>query len=340
MKGLSSRREVIMAYFKDIAGHEDTILHLKNAIHLNRVSHAYLITGPEGSGKRMLADAFAKTLECENGREDACGQCHSCHQAESGNHPDIIHVTHEKPNTISVQDIRSQIVGDIQVTPYNEKYKIYIVPEAEKMNQQAQNALLKTLEEPPEYAVILLLTVNGDQLLETIRSRCVTLPLRPVADKVVEEYLMSKKGVPDYNARLCAAFAQGSIGKAIKLAQSEYFGEIRQNAVTLVRRAAEMDVAELVAYAKSMEAYKLDIAEFLNLLMVWYRDELYFKATRDADTLVFRDQLQLIRELARKSSYEGIETILQAIEKAKVRLRANVSYALTLELLFLTIKEN
>ncbi len=329
-----------MLGFKDIVGHEDTIAHMQGAIRNGKVSHAYLIQGPEGSGKRLIASTFAAALECEQGGEEPCGNCHSCHQMESRNHPDVVYVTHEKPNTIGVDDVRDQIVATSIIRPYNGKYKIYIVPEAEKMNVQAQNALLKTLEEPPEYVVILLLTTNADLMLDTIRSRCLGLDLRPVRDELVTKYLMEKAEIPDYQAQLCAAFAQGSIGKAIALATSERFNEIRMFALRLVRKAKESDIADLNEQVKSVAEYKLEINDFLDILAVWYRDVLYFKATMEADGLVFRDQLALIREASKTSSYEGIETILKAIETAKTRLNANVSFDLAMELLFLTIKEN
>lgn len=331
-----------MTCFRDIIGHEETIQHLQNAISRNRVSHAYIIQGPEGSGKMMMAEAFARTLECENRLDppDACGRCRSCHQAETRNHPDIIYVTHEKPAVISVSDVRTQIVGDVQIRPYQGKRKIYIVGDAEKMNQQAQNALLKTLEEPPEYVTILLLTENAQALLDTIRSRCILLNLKSVSEAQIRKYLMEKAGVPDYQAKLCAAFAQGSVGKAVELASSEHFNEIRSNAITLVRRAKQLDVAELTQMAKSMEEYKISITDFLDILAVYYRDVLYFKASRDVDRLIFQDQVKQIRQNAETSSYEGLEVILQAIDKAKARLNANVNFDLTMELLFLTIREN
>ena len=150
-----------MSGFQDIVGHKQIIEHLKNAEKLNKVSHAYIFSGEKSSGKKLLASRFAELLQCEGEGEKPCGKCRSCRQAESGNHPDIIRITHEKPNTISVDDIREQLVGDVQIKPYQSKYKIYIVPDAEKMNVQAQNALLKTIEEPPAYAVILFLTTNA-----------------------------------------------------------------------------------------------------------------------------------------------------------------------------------
>ena len=166
--------------FQDIIGQEQITGHLQNAIRMGKVSHAYIIQGEAGSGKKMLADIFATTLQCEEGGIEPCGRCQSCKQAISGNHPDIRHVIHEKA-TIGVDDIRLQLNNDIMVKPYSRPYKVYIIDEAEKMTEQAQNAMLKTIEEPPEYAVILLLTVNAKLLLPTILSRCILLNVRPVA---------------------------------------------------------------------------------------------------------------------------------------------------------------
>ena len=138
-----------MAGFKEIIGHKREIAHLEQAISAGKVSHAYIFSGEKGTGKKTLADAFAMTLQCESEGERPCGRCHSCRQAGSGNHPDIIYIRHDKPASIGVEDIRDQLTGDIQIRPYNGKYKIYIIPEAEKMTVQAQNAILKTIEEPP-----------------------------------------------------------------------------------------------------------------------------------------------------------------------------------------------
>ena len=210
-----------MAGFKDIIGHEQIIEHLKNAISMGKVSHAYILNGPDLSGKMMIAEAFAMALQCENmdtmiagGRDvDGCMECRSCRQAADHNQPDIIYVTHEKPNNISVDEIRAQLNNDIAIKPYSSKYKIYIIDEAEKMNQQAQNALLKTIEEPPAYGVILLLTTNADSFLPTIRSRCITLNLKAVKDELIHKYLMEKLHIPDYQADVYS-LCPGSSGKS------------------------------------------------------------------------------------------------------------------------------
>ena len=329
-----------MSGFKDVVGHRDIIQYIQDAVQQNKVSHAYILNGQRGSGKKMLANLFAMTLQCESGQPEPCGECHSCIQANSGNHPDIITVRHEKPASISVDDIRTQMNGDIMIKPYSSPYKIYIVPEADLLTVQAQNALLKTIEEPPEYAVIFLLTENADSLLPTIRSRCVMLKLRNIKDKLVKKYLMEQLRIPDYQADLCAAFAQGNIGRAIMLARSEHFNEIKEEAIQLLKYIDEMELHEVVSAIKEIGKYKLEITDYLDIITIWYRDVLMYKATKDVGGLVFGDQLKYIKEKAAKSSYEGLERILESIEKAKARLRANVNFDLVMELLFLTIKEN
>lgn len=328
-----------MAGFKDILGHEQIIEHLQNAIALEKVSHAYIFNGPEASGKTMLADAFAMSLQCE-GDEKPCLNCRSCKQAMDRNQPDIIYVTHEKPNTIGVDDIRTQINNDIDIKPYSSRYKVYILDEAEKMNQQAQNALLKTIEEPPAYAVILLLTTNADRFLPTILSRCIRLDLKAVKEAEIKKYLMREYQIPDYQADVCAAFSQGNVGKAIQLASSEEFGSLKADVLQLMKRVNDIDLYEMGAAVKQIAEYKLSVNDYFDLMMIWFRDVLYMKATNDVNGLIFKDEVYDIKKQAAKRSYQGIEKILKAMETAKVRITANVNFDLVIELLLLTIKEN
>ncbi len=329
-----------MGSFKDVVGHRDIINYIGNAVSMDQVSHAYILNGERGAGKKMLAHLFAMTLLCEKGGPDPRNECHSCKQAESGNHPDIIRVTHEKPNSISVDDIREQVNNTIMIKPYQGPYKIYIIDRADLMTVQAQNALLKTIEEPPQYAVIMLLTENAELLLPTITSRCVMLKLRYIRDTLIRRYLMENLKVPDYKADLCTAFAQGNMGHAIMLANSEHFNEIREEAVHLLKHIQEMELSEIVQAINHITVYKLEIEDYLDVIMVWFRDVLLYKATRDIDAVVFKEQINAIKARASKSSYEGIQLILTSFERAKARLKANVNFELVMELLFLAIKEN
>ena len=329
-----------MPKFSDIIGQDMIKEHLMNALKTGNISHAYIINGERYSGKEFIAKIFAMAIQCEKGDIDPCNECHACKQALSGNQPDIIHLTHEKPNVITVDDIREQINSDIVIKPYACDRKIYIINEAEKMNIQAQNALLKTPEEPPEYAVIIILTTNVDALLPTILSRCVVLNMKPVDDELVKEFLMEYVQVPDYKAEVCAAFARGNLGKAKILASSEEFDKIKTEAIALLKHIDEMNVNEISIAIKQMNEYKLEINDYLDILAIWYRDALMFKATADANNLIFRDEIKFIKQTASRSTYEGLEIILKALDKAKARLSANVSFDLTMELLLLTIKEN
>lgn len=334
-----------MAGFKDIVGHNQIIEHLKNAISMDKISHAYILNGPDKAGKMMLAEAFAMALQCKTKADgkpllDGCMECRSCKQAIDHNQPDIIYITHEKPNTISVDDIRAQLNNDIVIKPYSSKYKVYIIDEAEKMNEAAQNALLKTIEEPPAYAVILLLTTNADQFLQTILSRCIMLNLKSVKEEVIKDYLMKSYQIPDYQAEVCAAFAQGNVGKAIALSSSDDFNERKKVALQVMKRLEEMDVWDIPSAVKEFAEQKTQINEYLDLFMIWFRDVLYMKSTNDVNGLIFKDEVYDIKRQAARRSYQGIEAILQALGQARVRLNANVNFDLVIELLLLAIKEN
>lgn len=329
-----------MTNFNNIIGQESMKEYLQNAVRVKKVSHAYIINGEKNSGKDFVATIFANALECEDISIKPCGECHSCKQAMSGNHPDIKYITHEKPNSIGVEDIRDQINQDVDIKPYANPYKIYIMNQGEKMTPQAQNALLKTLEEPPQYVIIIILTTNVQALLPTVISRCVVLNMKPVADGEIKKYLMEKVQIPDYKANICASFARGNVGKARMLALSEEFDKIKEEAITLLKYIGEMEITEIVKAIKKINEYKLDINDYLDILSIWYRDVLLFKATKDLNHLIFKEEIKHIKNTAKKSTYEGIETILTALDKAKSRLEANVNFELVLELLMLTIKEN
>lgn len=329
-----------MPGFKDIIGHDTIKEHLKKAIESDHVSHAYILTGETGMGRKSLANAFAMTLLCEKGKSEPCMECHACKQVMSSNHPDLIFVGHEKPGSIGVDDIREQINDTIMIRPYSSYYKIYIVDEAEKMTVQAQNALLKTIEEPPAYAIIMLLTTNQEAFLPTILSRCVQLKLKPLKDSVVKSYLMGSLGIKESRADIYAAFARGNLGRAIHLASSEEFQLLYSELLHMLKHLKEMDIMELLFYIKKMKDENLDIYDCLDFMQLWYRDVLMYKVTQDINLLIFREEFNTMKEMSAASAYDGIERILKAIDKARIRLEANVNMELAMELMLLVMKEN
>lgn len=328
-----------MQSFANMIGQASIKEHLKKSLQTGKISHAYIFYGEKGSGKKSLADLFARTLQCEAKGEDPCNQCTSCRQAASHNHPDIMYLQHEKPQIISVDEIRRQINQDIAIKPYSSERKIYIVDEAEKMNVQAQNALLKTLEEPPGYAVILLLTTNLEALLPTIRSRCVTLTMKPVSEQELQRYLMRRAQIPDYKAGVCAAFARGNVGRGLELAVSTEFEELKDSTLQLLLHIEEMTLSDLTAEAKKRAEKNSDREGFLELLEMWYRDVLLYKATGTGRGLIFGEEASRIKKMALRSTFEGLNRMLETITETRTRLAANVNPELTMEWLLLVAQE-
>ena len=336
-----------MANFAEVIDQQQMKEHLQNAIRTGKVSHAYIISGEKGSGKKFIAGIFSRTLQCEDRQEkegqiEACDKCHSCIQAEKSDHPDIITVTHEKPGSIGVDDIRTQIRDSVLIKPYAGTYKIYIIPEGEKMTPAAQNALLKTLEEPPSYVVIIILTENMEVFLPTITSRCIVLPMKPAGDNSIRKFLMENMRVVDYKADLCVAFARGNIGKAIQLAQNEIFDEIRNQTISFVQDIKHKEIFEINETVHNIiTAQEQDRKQdFLDVLLFLIRDILIYKATEEEDHLIFRDKISYIRDTADRCTFGGLNLVAEAMQKAKKRLDANVNADLALEMLMIAVKEN
>lgn len=325
--------------FKGIVGHEDIIAHFKSSIETGNVGHAYIISGDAGSGKKALAYAFADTLECEAGGTEPCGNCQSCLQISTGNYPDIITVTHEKANLISVDEIRDQLINTIDIKPYKGKYKIYIIPDAELLNAQAQNAMLKTIEEPPAYAVILLLTTNLDKLLDTVKSRCLKLQTKPIRERDVLSYLTNVMGLTKEKAYFCLDFAQGNLGKAIKLAGNDEYAEIVNSVVNVLTHIGDMDVETLGKAVKDIEQFKMSMNDYMDLMMMWYRDAMMLKITGNVDKILFKNEFSTLKKQAETLTFKSIEDKIDAIAKAEQRLLANANFEVTMELLLLTLKE-
>ncbi len=348
-----------MPRFAEIIDQHQIKDHMQNALDTGKISHAYIISGEDDSGKEFVARAYAKALLCENrekqgGYIEACGKCHSCIQAESDSNPDIITVRHEKL-VLSVDDIREQVNNDVIIKPYASKYKVYIIPDGEKMNVQAQNALLKTLEEPPAYVVIIILTNNIDAFLQTIISRCVVLPMKSASDNSIKKYLMEDLQVVGYKADLCTSFARGNVGKAIQLASNNRFENLKNSIIELINKLGNLEIhqinSRLQGVIKPETDEELDAnalkkleqenrEDFLDVMLFFFRDVLVYKSTENVDHLIFGDKLSYIRDISGKCSYEGISKILEAISRAEKRLGSNVNSDLTLQMLFIDIKEN
>lgn len=329
-----------MLDFKGILGLKSIKEHLQKAVEDGHPNHAYIFCGEEGTGRKSVAECFAAALCCDldSPGQKPCGKCMACMQAASKTHPDIIHVTHEK-SRIGVDDIRNSVLQDISIKPFSSRYKIYIIDEAERMTEQAQNALLKTLEEPPAYAVIILITTNTGAFLQTILSRCVTLQFKPLDNKLIADYLMKKEKLPDYFAKLCAAFSGGSLGQALKFAKNDSFEKIKNECLAFLREVDSITTSDVFDMVTSLGNKKADINVYLDLMHLWFRDILMFKATQDANRLVFLDELMVIKRQASKFGFEALGRILDSFQTVHDRLNANVNFDTAIELLLLKMKD-
>ena len=331
-----------MYRFDQIVGQEAVTEHLQNAIKTGSMSHAYIINGERGAGKKLLARTYAAALQCEDlrmeeGRPEPCGACRSCLQSMTFNQPDVIVWPRKKPPKYSVRDDIRPFLPDVQVKPYQSPWKIYIFEDAEQLNVQSQNALLKTLEEPPAYAVFLLLSNGTDSFLPTVLSRCITLQLRQIPENVTAAYLIREKGLGEGTARLCARFSRGNIGRALELAGSSDFSDFLKESVRLFSSLPDMDAWEIASAAGRFGTPE-SVQVFLELTGTWYRDVLVFKSTAGRGDLVFSDQKEEIRAAAESLSYEGMQKITEAVSLSAIRIRGNVNAVMTLESMLLHIR--
>lgn len=323
-----------------ILGNEIIKNHFRTAVKNHKVSHAYILEGERGCGKKMLSAAFAKILQCETQSECACGSCVSCVQMDHKDHPDVIWVSHEKPNTISVGEIREQVVNTIDVKPYKGPYKIYIIDEAEKLNDAAQNAILKTIEEPPEYAIIFLLTSNKGVFLPTILSRCIQLGIKPIQKQAVKRYLMKEYTIEEEKAEFFAGYSMGNIGKALEAFSSEEFNQVRDMLLQILREINQSALYQIYASLKELKKQKKYYGDIFDILMIWYHDILILKSSGREEAVILKEEKEVLDKQKDDLDYENIENIINRIIEARAQIRVNVMADGAMESLFFDMKRN
>lgn len=325
-----------MYTFEEIRGNTPLVEQLRRSAASGRSSHAYLFLGGAGAGKRLIANTFAKALQCE-GEKRPCDSCKSCHAFNHGNHPDVIYFQPLKNGkTYTIEDVREQLLERVDLKPFQYEKKIYIIEKADTLNIQSQNALLKTLEEPPAHAVFLLLAERAEAFLPTILSRVVVMKIRPLSAETIADYLMQAGHLAE-ESHILSAYAQGRIGQALELVEDEGFREMRQDILGKLEVLPSMSEGDAYLLAKDLEGYKNDL-RFLDIMELWYRDLLTAKSLREEGYLIQRDKKDAIFRAAKEPA-ALLAKKAAAVRTARMRLAQNANFRLTMEVMLMDLKE-
>ena len=289
--------------FENILGNDKVKDTLDKALKENRISHSYLFVGIDGIGKKLFAKEFARKLLCENQEEDR--SCSSCIKLSSDNHPDFKEIQPDEKGSIKIDMIR-KMQEEISQKPIISKRKVYIIEDSETMTEEAQNCLLKTLEEPPEYIVIILLTSNESKLLTTVKSRCLKLPFNEISKDDISTYL--KENHEDIIDENLIDMSEGSIGKALKLQEDK---AIYQEISKLLNEIDSKDLSYLFNNSEVLYKQKEKINDILNYINI------YLFKSKDENKL----------------------GLIKYVEETKKRLSSNSNYDMSIDYLLMKLNE-
>ena len=316
--------------FLDIYGHEKQIVILKQALAQNRVGHSYLFSGVDATGKKTLALEFAKVVNCEKSEEinDSCGKCPACLKISRNNHPDIFFIEAEG-QFIRISAIR-EIQGQMTFRPMEGRKRVFVIDDADRMNEQAANALLKTLEEPTPANILILVTAKPYTLPSTIISRCRHMRFNPVAIDTVAKFLIERKNMEKQNALLLAGLSGGSIGQALELNKEDVIA-CRAEILKMLASTKKSEPMSLLAFAAFFGQDKRAIKQGFNILQTCFRDALVYKETQNDQMLINQDNSSLIASLASRLTGPQILQNIALMEKTGETIEQNVNKSLTLE---------
>ncbi len=318
--------------FSTIEGHEKSIGILQRAIANNALAHAYLFSGQAGIGKKKTAFALAAAVNCRNARpEGGCGECPSCRKVDTLGHPDV-HVLVPDGDEIKIDQIR-QVQADFSLKPFEGTKKVLIVDNAECMNAAAANAFLKTLEEPPGDALIVLITAMPRSLLPTIRSRCQEITFQPLPRNTLARALMQMRALSEEDAWFIAALAQGSMGRGLQM-DIDQEKAARDEVTKLWFGLAQMGPGELLVQAETLAKDREGLERLIELGIEGLRDTLVYRETGDERLLVYAQARQLYRQAA-EHSLPGILADMELFIASRDLLDRRVSAQLVAENLLL-----
>ena len=320
--------------FDKVIGHSHNIEILDNMIKSGDINHALLFMGISGIGKKYTALSFAKTLLCNE--ENSCGNCPSCNLFEARTHPDFFLIKPE--DGVIKKKVIEELNENASIKPYESKYKIYMIDGFEKVTKEGQNAFLKTLENPPSYLKIILMSSNKSLILPTILSRCQELKFNSLDKLTIVEYLHKNYDISVEKANFAAEFSNGSIGTAIKLISSEEFNEMRNKSIDVLDRVIKGDLSAVLSNTEFFENNKGNIDQIFDLYLLWARDIYLYKLTEDPTIIINKDKLHLIKTES-FLTMDAVDNIINSVMEASKNIHDNLNYMLNIEMLFISIRE-
>lgn len=334
-----------------VLGQASVLKLMECSLEMGRLSHAYLLVGPQGIGKMTLALNLAQVVNCEapeegnKARKEPCGQCSQCQRIASGKHPDVQVLGlasgegGEGKSKISIERIR-ELQQAASLSAFEGKYRVFIIDGAEHLSLEAANCLLKTLEEPPPNVLLILLTVDDELLLPTLRSRCQRIELRPMPIEKVAETLISRWEVERGKAQTLAHLSQGCLGRALTLHTDEEALQRRMEKLDELTGLAEAPLETRFAYAKELASLfpksRGAVQDVLSLWLSWWRDLLLTKGdvVEYVTNLDFRELLSIHAE---RYSFQQIKGFIGDLRSTREGLEQNVNPRLALEVLMLSL---
>jgi len=312
--------------FPQITGHQVQKDFLRSSVQKNRISHAYLFSGPEGVGKKLVAIGFAKLINCtEAEKENLDCECVSCTKIEKGLNPDVLVFEYPDEKTIKVDHVRQDIDRFVHLAPYENPYKVFIIDDAQRMNSNAQNAFLKTLEEPPKNSVIILITTLADMLMPTIRSRCQSVAFQRLEIGEVKSFLEKEK--PEVsNTELVSRISGGSISKALNT-DEDFFSKRTQYIDCLM----SVDERKPLTLFDSVEKMQKNIKNggpqelkmVFEILSTWLRDSVILKTSGEKEEIVNADLFEQLHEYSERRNLPELLDKFTALEQTMTRISEN-----------------
>ena len=324
------------------AGQEQIINYLRDSIERGAMAHAYLFVGPAHIGKMTLALELASALNCDQACPP-CKLCRVCERIEKGKHPDVIIIDknsgrdakdRKKATEIGIDTIRETLQRGANLPPYEGRYKIFIIDNADLMSTEASNCLLKTLEEPPQHIVILLLTSEEKALLQTVVSRCQRFELKPVPTAEIEKRLSQVEGADQVTVKLLARLAGGCLGWALSAINDTGYLQTREQRLSEFSSLLTKNWDERLSYILHLPSDRSGAEETIKLWLLWCRDVMLLKYNCE-DAVTHIDKLNDIRTWANMLTVLEIKDFIDSLNKMLIYLSHNANLHLLFEVLML-----